>query len=83
VSPINDHVFCVLIPPVLTHAFSRLVILFDASMSVLSVDGEGFPESVSLLAHLVLDGLPLRFVGTLHTHTRSGRATLIALPAPL
>lgn len=53
------------------------------SMSVLSLDDEGFPESVSLLAHLVLDGLPLRFAGTLHTRTRAGRAALITLPVPM
>jgi hypothetical protein len=49
---------------------------------VRSVSADGSPDTVAVLAHLVLDGLPVRFVGAFRSSARRGRATLIALPLP-
>ena len=52
------------------------------SLKVLSSDASGAPTAIALIAHVCLDGLPMRFSGTLCMHPGGGggRALLIALP---
>ena len=48
-------------------------------MSVVSLDASGAPDAVALLAHFVLDGLPVRFDGVLRVHhTAAAAAAAIA-----
>ena len=45
-------------------------------MSVVSLDASGAPDAVALLAHFVLDGLPVRFDGVLRVHHTAAAAAI-------
>jgi hypothetical protein len=62
--------------------FEYVAVSASRSIEVRSVSADGSPDTVAVLAHLVLDGLPVRFVGAFRSSARRGRATLIALPLP-
>lgn len=52
-------------------------------MNTLSVDASGAPDVVALLAHFVLDGLPVRFQGVLRVHRAAPAAAATDHVRPL
>jgi hypothetical protein len=52
------------------------------SVTVQQINTDGRAQLVMLVAHAVMDGLPVRVQGTFDLVTNTGRARLTALPFP-